>query len=791
MPNATSLYVLTDAASIKGALRASVFQPTATAQFPESILGDTRSIALYLITSAGVYDTRSGSATVTPRLALARKAKAPTGGEWTITFGANTTTALAYNITAAALETALNLIASIIAAGGVDVTGGPGGPFTITFRTVGARTAFTASTIDLLPSTGVSIAEVVAGTVSVQEVQSIRLQTRVVALVDTWTQILDGAVPIGWSGTLSTNNVEVLEMLEGATEAEATVEVEVTEAGSKTTLMQQDAKIRYDVINDAALAPLVILSFATTADLAAAETRLGDRIVMEEALRISADALKADKTTSISAIGLATGGGTLAADRNISVTASSNAQAIAGTNATTAMTPAADKAALDAKVDPLVNARATRQAMAFDGTATSFATVTNNPANIGAGDITVATSYFSVSSLAIGATLVGGSGTGFFVLYVDTAGAVHVVQNGTSNLTFPTYVFPLNTPTSLVMTRTGGVAYLYANGVQVSSVACTQNWGGGTTQIGLYGATAEDPKVIGGLWIYNYALSSAEVLRLFATGAPDALDRFPGGVRTLNTSAFSASGGMVLTTPTAVSFSANTTGSGQAKSNAAFAFQVGNKVKVDFTVSGLTGPGNVFIWLSDGVAISSNAGAITANGTYSVTLTANKNTTGWVEFGTDGSAAFVVASLLAVPHALLLSLDANQPGVGPQWRDTSGNNAHVNLPGDGETGGVNWLLTTPQQTWWKASFTANGFLLGRDGRHITSTGFIREIRARGDGTFSLGSSGGAPTDVVNNQTAGAGAIWLFVNLAGNTPSTGKLYATLGTATSIELEIRSN
>jgi hypothetical protein len=60
-----------------------------------------------------------------------------TGGTFTVTFGANTTAALAYNITAAALQTALAGLASI-GAGNVAVSGGPGNagataPYVVTF----------------------------------------------------------------------------------------------------------------------------------------------------------------------------------------------------------------------------------------------------------------------------------------------------------------------------------------------------------------------------------------------------------------------------------------------------------------------------------------------------------------------------------------------------------------------------------------------------------------------------------------------------------------------------------
>lgn len=64
----------------------------------------------------------------------------------------------------------------------------------------------------------------------------------------------------------------------------------------------------------------------------------------------TAVAPKADKTTTIATSGLATGGGDLSANRTISVTKSSQAQAAAGTDDSTAMTPLRTKEAIDALV---------------------------------------------------------------------------------------------------------------------------------------------------------------------------------------------------------------------------------------------------------------------------------------------------------------------------------------------------------------------------------------------------------------------------------------------------------
>lgn len=65
------------------------------------------------------------------------------GGTAAFHYGANATAAEVYNITAAALEIALNALASVTAGGGLDVTGDYTSGWTVTWRTNGARTAIT------------------------------------------------------------------------------------------------------------------------------------------------------------------------------------------------------------------------------------------------------------------------------------------------------------------------------------------------------------------------------------------------------------------------------------------------------------------------------------------------------------------------------------------------------------------------------------------------------------------------------------------------------------------------
>lgn len=127
--------------------------------------------------------------TVTPvTMAIGAIGLTPTSGTFTVTFGANTTAALAWNITAVALGTALNLLASVIAAGGVVVQGNNGGPWTIIFNTPGAiGTLFAVGAGELVPPSVGLTARAVVGAAGVQEQQVITLVQAPAAVQTAWT----------------------------------------------------------------------------------------------------------------------------------------------------------------------------------------------------------------------------------------------------------------------------------------------------------------------------------------------------------------------------------------------------------------------------------------------------------------------------------------------------------------------------------------------------------------------------------------------------------------------------
>lgn len=81
----------------------------------------------------------------------------PTGGTFTLSVGAQTTAAIAYNATASAVQSALAAL-STVGTGNVQVTGSAGGPYTVAFDAAVTGT-FTGSGASLTPSGSVTISQ--------------------------------------------------------------------------------------------------------------------------------------------------------------------------------------------------------------------------------------------------------------------------------------------------------------------------------------------------------------------------------------------------------------------------------------------------------------------------------------------------------------------------------------------------------------------------------------------------------------------------------------------------------
>lgn len=179
------------------------FQSNSEANKPQFTQGDLVPLKVILLESTGNQGVPFRNIKVTTetlKLALGRVDQAPASGTFTLTFGADTTASLAYNISAADLSTALNGLTSITTAGGVTVSGVDGGPFTIAFDAVGAQAYITGDLALLEPASVLNNVRKQTGDGSTKEIQVIRLAEGVLALQDTFSAI---AAPVATISTLT------------------------------------------------------------------------------------------------------------------------------------------------------------------------------------------------------------------------------------------------------------------------------------------------------------------------------------------------------------------------------------------------------------------------------------------------------------------------------------------------------------------------------------------------------------------------------------------------------------
>ena len=173
------------------------FDSTAESRLPDFYLSDTIPASVRLVKSSGLSSRPWSDVDLTGktiRLAIGNPAGRPTGGTYTLTYSGNTTAALSYNATESQISVAVNALASIISAGGVVVTASASGAYRIAFSSVGARTAITANTASLYPSSGAFIAIAQTGDASTREVAVVRLETQPAAYSELTTTLPVAAI---------------------------------------------------------------------------------------------------------------------------------------------------------------------------------------------------------------------------------------------------------------------------------------------------------------------------------------------------------------------------------------------------------------------------------------------------------------------------------------------------------------------------------------------------------------------------------------------------------------------
>lgn len=246
-----SLTFNTDALSPKSAFVNSLANPTPATPL-EVTLTDSLTVNLFLISAiAGTYDTRSGDASYSLKVGVGNPGAVPSGGTFTLTFGANTTTALIYNSTAAQIQTALQALAST-GAGNVLVTGAfPAYDVQFVGALANAAQALiTANATLLTPNSAVDIGNEQIGGPTQNAIQSIEIAALPPVLQTTWTPITNG-----WSGTLNFDTAQLFELF-GTSTAPLSLVLEVKlidPTGKSVVVASPQITIYHRVIDESAL----------------------------------------------------------------------------------------------------------------------------------------------------------------------------------------------------------------------------------------------------------------------------------------------------------------------------------------------------------------------------------------------------------------------------------------------------------------------------------------------------------------------------------------------------------
>lgn len=182
---------------------------------PSFFLGDKAQLEIYLVKDTGLATFPRQEADYSGlsfKVAVGQIDESPTGGTWLLSYGGNTTSALAYNATAAQVQAALNALASITSAGGVVVTK-VGDNYNVVFNQDGARTELTADTASLTPLSTAGISTLQEGTVSQPAIYLVHLQRTIAAFATSFTQVSASSASVSalsaWDGGRATYRVSI------------------------------------------------------------------------------------------------------------------------------------------------------------------------------------------------------------------------------------------------------------------------------------------------------------------------------------------------------------------------------------------------------------------------------------------------------------------------------------------------------------------------------------------------------------------------------------------------------
>jgi hypothetical protein len=432
------------------------------------------------------------------------------------------------------------------------------------------------------------------------------------------------------------------------------------------------------------------------------------------------------------------------------------------------------------------NGLAPAQGLVFDGTsgaAANIGTIGTAPLTIGVKatipasgtNMILAVTSSATTSATTSAFLIYTYGTSLWVQLNSTIGnyLVGEIANAVT-----TYVG--KTVDIVVVRASTGVVALYINGVATApaftSVGATPPADWQATITGPYlllGITSTAAWYSGALsrpLAYNRALSAAEVLALYQSGAPAGADYGAAGVPASNTSIVTGDNSTFASDTGYWTKSSATIGSGSCTiSSGGYIlcggiFVLGKKYRYSITLS--SNSGSVLIFNGSNGQVT-----ITGTGTFTGEISTGASTGALYVFSAGGAA--VLTGFSWFPLGLLLAPDSNNAGAGLEWLDVSGNRAHIVLP----TSGVSWSLPSSQQIVIEASTSTNG------NQQLGGASLIDTNKQWRIQSWTVNCSTGTPTISLGNVSAGTQYNAAAVLAAGNNdiplvtrfPSTANLW----------------
>jgi hypothetical protein len=184
--------------------------PATTQRF---VKGDNGAINLYFLEATGnitspfnVIDYTGTSV----KFGVGSRTGTPASGTFTLSFGGQTSGAIAFSATAGAISSALNSLSTITAAGSVSVDGTMATNFVVSFNSAGTQGAITGNFARLIPTTTALIDERIVGDATNAEIQELQLRLAPAVYEPTWTD-LGTAMTVSVATTLtgSTLNNEI------------------------------------------------------------------------------------------------------------------------------------------------------------------------------------------------------------------------------------------------------------------------------------------------------------------------------------------------------------------------------------------------------------------------------------------------------------------------------------------------------------------------------------------------------------------------------------------------------